>query len=167
MNTIRSSPKSHSPSVVRRGTRSAQPKKSASRHPSHEPILHGGADSSPYQRNAPRGGPIALTVDIEVVRDRLNDFYDAIKINAEGSRQEPGCVSMEVVRKQVTVDGKPQDSDRLLFQLYEVWADQAAIDEHRKTEHYRKWNEFRFGIKGESPAGIISTRVESQILLDI
>ena len=164
MYTFRDSPKSRSPSKERRSTR--LDKRGTSRHPFQKNI-HGGVDASTPQRYVPKGGPIALTVDIEVEQGRLNDFYDAIKINAEGSRLEPGCVSMEVVEKKVTIDGKPHEAGKHIFQFYEVWADQDAIAKHRETAHFKKWNEFRFGIKDEIPAGIASFKVESLTLLDI
>jgi quinol monooxygenase YgiN len=46
------------------------------------------------------------------------------------SREEPGCIAYEVAR------GAGGDSGT--FMLFEKWRDQAALDEHYATEHFRK-----------------------------
>ncbi len=45
-----------------------------------------------------------LTVNVEVDPSRVSEFYKAIRINAEGSRKERGCLRMDVLQKKVSVD---------------------------------------------------------------
>ena len=52
----------------------------------------------------------------------------------DASRSEPGCITFDVSR---SID------DANVFVLYEEWRDQAALDEHYKTEHFAT-----FGING-------------------
>jgi quinol monooxygenase YgiN len=134
--------------------------------------MRGGADTEgAYQSDVPKGGPIALTVDLEVDKNRLKEFYAAIRYNASGSLAErkdgkTSCLEMDVMEKKVTINGKPQDADKSFFQFYEVWADKEAMDAHRLTDHFQKWNEFRFGKPDSNiPPGILSFKVESRTLL--
>ena len=120
---------------------------------------------------SPQIGPIMLTVNVEVDPNRVSEFYKAIRINAEGSRKERGCLRMDVLQKKVSVDGKPQDADRLHFVFQEVWENQQAQDAHRETPHYKVWSEFRFGKKTEDgisiPPGVLRFSVEANSMLDI
>jgi quinol monooxygenase YgiN len=74
---------------------------------------------------------IALLVTIQVKPGFGEGFAEAIKADARGSvRDEPGCFRFDVLRNH---------SDPLRFHLYEVYADQAALDAHTRTPHYLKW----------------------------
>ncbi len=121
--------------------------------------------------SSPQIGPIMLTVNVEVDPSRVSEFYRAIRINAEGSRKERGCLRMDVLQKKVSVDGKPQDADRLHFVFQEVWQNQQAQEAHRETPHYKVWSEFRFGKQTEDgvsiPPGVLRFTVESNSMLDI
>jgi len=48
----------------------------------------------------------------------------------DGSRAEAGCITFDVSRGS---------DDSNVFVLYEEWRDQAALDEHYKTEHFNKY----------------------------
>ncbi|MGB8267913.1 MAG: putative quinol monooxygenase [Candidatus Velthaea sp.] len=52
----------------------------------------------------------------------------------DASRAEPGCRGYDVARS---------DDDPGVFVLYETWNDQAALDAHYQTEHFR-----RLGVNG-------------------
>ena len=56
--------------------------------------------------------PIALAVSVEILPDRMDDFWTAIKIDAEGSRLEPGCLRFDVIRDQ-------ENPNKFMF--YEVY----------------------------------------------
>ncbi len=52
----------------------------------------------------------------------------------DGSRAEAGCITFDVSRS---------NDDPNVFVLFEEWRDQAALDEHYKTEHF-----ITFGVNG-------------------
>jgi autoinducer 2-degrading protein len=68
-------------------------------------------------------------VHIQVKPERIEDFLDAFRINYEGTTKEPGNLRFDVLQD-------PDDATR--FSIYEVFVDEAAVDAHRKTEHYAK-----------------------------
>ncbi|MBM3926423.1 MAG: antibiotic biosynthesis monooxygenase [SAR202 cluster bacterium] len=74
---------------------------------------------------------ISIFVTIKVKQGKMEDFIKAVYDDAKGSvRDEPGCYRFDVLR-----DSK----DPNLLHLYEVYADQAALEAHRKMPHYTKW----------------------------
>ena len=82
--------------------------------------------------------PLSLIVQVSIKRDRLDDFLEAMKIDAEGSRLEDGCLGFDVV--QLNDDGVSPTAD---FLFYEKYVDEAAIEVHRNTPHYAAWADFR------------------------
>lgn len=68
-------------------------------------------------------------VRINVKPDRVEDFLDAFRLNYEGTIKEPGNVRFDVLQD-------PEDETR--FTIYEVFRSAEAVDEHRKTEHYKE-----------------------------
>lgn len=76
---------------------------------------------------------ISLSVSLQVVPGHLDDFVEAIRTNAERSfTDEPGCLYFDV----------SQDlADDHHFTLYELYADEAAVDAHRSAPHFKVWRE--------------------------
>ena len=75
-----------------------------------------------------------LFVTLDVHPDKLDEFVDAISVNAAASlRDEPGCLVFDV----------HQDiEDRTRFYLYEVYSDEDAFRvAHRSAPHYARWQE--------------------------
>ena len=72
-----------------------------------------------------------LLVEVSVKPERLADFLDLIKYDAEHSENdEPGCVRFDVLR----------DNDNpTRFFYYEVYKDEAARLAHRETPHFAKY----------------------------
>lgn len=68
-------------------------------------------------------------VRIEVEPDHVDAFLEAFQINYVGTRQEPGNLRFDVLRD-------PQQPN--LFFCYEVFQSEAALEEHRRTPHYRE-----------------------------
>lgn len=68
-------------------------------------------------------------VTIKVKEGHATDFLEAFRINYEGTRKEPGNLRFDVLRD-------PDDAHSFL--IYEVFASEAALDEHRKTPHYQE-----------------------------
>lgn len=73
---------------------------------------------------------IATIVFIEVKPDKIEDFKKITLYNHENSRKEAGNVRFDVLQNA---------DDPTKFNLYEVYLDEEAAAEHKKTEHYAKW----------------------------
>ncbi|ADI10333.1 putative oxidoreductase [Streptomyces bingchenggensis BCW-1] len=74
---------------------------------------------------------IALTVSLQVVPGRRDDFLAAIEENAERSfHDEPGCRSFDVVCDL--------DDDHH-FVFHEIYDDEAAVGAHRSAPHFAVW----------------------------
>jgi quinol monooxygenase YgiN len=74
---------------------------------------------------------ITLSVSLQVVPDHLEAFVKAVRTQAERSfNDEPGCLFFEV----------GQDlADDHHFTLYELYADEAAVEAHRSAPHFAIW----------------------------
>lgn len=68
-------------------------------------------------------------VTIVVKAGHAAEFLDAFRINYEGTRREPGNLRFDVLR---------DPNDENTFLVYEVFTSEAALEEHRKTEHYKE-----------------------------
>ncbi len=74
---------------------------------------------------------IVLSVTLQVVPGRLEEFLAVIRENAERSvADEPGCLSFEVAQDLV---------DDHHFLLHELYEDEAAVQAHRTTPHFAAW----------------------------
>jgi quinol monooxygenase YgiN len=75
----------------------------------------------------------ALVVEFRIKPAFIDAFNRAIVENARASREtEPGCRQFDVCR---------DPADPALFFLYELYDDEAAIQAHLQTTHYRQMNE--------------------------
>lgn len=75
---------------------------------------------------------LALVVEFRIKPEFIEAFATAIIENARASRDsEPGCRQFDVCRNP---------NDPALFFLYELYDDEAAIDGHLKSAHYRRMN---------------------------
>lgn len=68
-------------------------------------------------------------VHINVKPDRVEDFLDAFRINYEGTIKEPGNLRFDVLQD-------PEDETR--FTIVEIFRSAESVDEHRRTDHYKK-----------------------------
>ncbi|MCH8207257.1 MAG: antibiotic biosynthesis monooxygenase, partial [Chloroflexi bacterium] len=74
---------------------------------------------------------ISIFVTIQLKPGFREQFAEASLGDAQGSvRDEPGCFRFDILH---------DDSDPNRFHLYEVYTDQAALEAHRETPHYKKW----------------------------
>ena len=78
--------------------------------------------------------PIAVVVKVEIVPERKADFLEAMRIDAEGSRAEEGCLRFDLLQDQ---------SDENTFLFYEAYKDAEAIAIHKETAHYKAWSDFK------------------------
>jgi len=76
-------------------------------------------------------------VNIRVKPGHVDEFLEAFRINYQGTVREPGNVRFDVLQD-------PEDETR--FVIYEAFTSAAAVDEHKKTEHYRRTVEAIDGI---------------------
>ncbi len=68
-------------------------------------------------------------VSIEVRPGTRETFLEAFRLNCEGTRQEPGNIRFDLLNH-------PEDENK--FYAYEIFQDDAALEAHRQTPHYRK-----------------------------
>ena len=74
---------------------------------------------------------IAKWIKVRIKPEMRQRFLDAIEVDAVGSeKDEPGCVRFNVLQ---------DDSDKNICYFYEVYRDQAAVEEHRAAPHYAVW----------------------------
>jgi len=73
----------------------------------------------------------AIFVTIRIKPGFRERFIEASYGDAQGSvRDEPGCFRFDILQ---------DNTDPNTFHLYEIYADDAANEAHRKTPHYLKW----------------------------
>ena len=74
---------------------------------------------------------IGVWVKVRVKPEGKKRFLEAIEADALGSEgDEPGCMRFNVLQ-----DVK----DENVYYFYEVYKDEAALEEHRKAPHYAVW----------------------------
>ena len=66
--------------------------------------------------------------------DKAEEAARLLRPLRDASRAEAGCITFDVARS---------NDDPNVFVLYEEWRDQAALDEHYKTDHF-----ITFGVNG-------------------
>ncbi len=67
-------------------------------------------------------------VHIRIKPNRIDEFLEVFRGNFEGTRNEPGNYRFDVLQD-------PQDAHH--FVIYEAFEDEAAVDAHRRTDHYK------------------------------
>lgn len=85
------------------------------------------------------GGAIVLSVVIESVPGREHELASKLKELVQPTRSEPGCLGYEL-------NISAEKSGTFLF--YEEFADQAALEAHINTPHFKQFLEYR---KGNDP----------------
>jgi autoinducer 2-degrading protein len=89
---------------------------------------------------------IALWVSVKVKPEKRAEFLEIIKHDADHSvADEPGCVRFDVLEDSA-------EANRFYFN--EVYKDQAALEHHRTTPHFKIWAEKNPGLLAE-PVGRI------------
>jgi len=74
----------------------------------------------------------AIIVDFRLKPGTRSEFRKLIDANARASAtQEPGCRRFDVLEPA-------GDVDRIM--LYEIYADSAAFDAHKRSEHYARFD---------------------------
>jgi len=73
-----------------------------------------------------------ISAHVFIKPDKVDAFLAATKDLIEKSRAEEGCISYSLYQD-------PQDKTKFLF--FEEWKNQAAVDFHFSTEHFKKFGE--------------------------
>ena len=79
-----------------------------------------------------QGAPpfVASAVDLEIAPAELEKFLAALSENASATIKEPGNRRYDVMRSAT--------NPHQIF-IYEVYADQAAVEAHRAADHFKKY----------------------------
>ena len=75
---------------------------------------------------------LVYVVEVFVKEDMIEEFKEATVHNHRNTIQEPGNYRFDVLQSK-------EEPGR--FTLYEVYESEAAVQAHKKTEHYQKWRE--------------------------
>jgi len=75
---------------------------------------------------------IATTVTVYVKTGFTEDFIRHTIENHKNTKKEPGNIRFDFLQSK---------KDPCRFLLYEVFIDEDAILQHKKTTHYNKWKE--------------------------
>ncbi|MDN2485159.1 (4S)-4-hydroxy-5-phosphonooxypentane-2,3-dione isomerase [Kosakonia sacchari] len=67
-------------------------------------------------------------VEINIKPDRVDEFLEVFRANHEGAIREPGNLRFDVLQD-------PKVKTR--FFIYEAYRDEAAVQAHKETPHYR------------------------------
>lgn len=68
-------------------------------------------------------------VHFEVKPGRIDEFLDVFRVNYDGTTQEPGNFRFDVLQSS-------EDESR--FTMYEIFESEDALEDHRKTDHYKQ-----------------------------
>ena len=83
------------------------------------------------ERAAAQSGPLYVNlVELDIVPTEIDKYMAAIKENGAASVKEPGCRVFDIA-----VSSK--DPNHIL--LFEVYDNAAALDAHRTTDHFKKY----------------------------
>lgn len=78
--------------------------------------------------------PYALMVTVNVSPEKKDEFLAIMATDAVGTRNEAENLRFDLLADE-------QDSSK--FYLYSVYKSKQGLDAHRKTPHYKAWNDFR------------------------
>jgi (4S)-4-hydroxy-5-phosphonooxypentane-2,3-dione isomerase len=88
-------------------------------------VLVGGQDAA-----AQSNGVWINAVDLDIAPDQMAKYLDAIKENGAASVKEPGCREFNIA----VLANNPNH-----VVLFEVYDNEAALNAHRNTDHYKKY----------------------------
>jgi autoinducer 2-degrading protein len=76
---------------------------------------------------------VILHVTVQVKPEHVSEFLDVVRHDAEHSeKDEPGCLRFDVIQDR---------DDRNRFYFYEIYRDEAALEAHRQTPHFKLYAE--------------------------
>jgi autoinducer 2-degrading protein len=76
---------------------------------------------------------VVLHVTVQVKPEHVAEFLEIVRYDAEHSENdEPGCLRFDVIQDK-------DDPNR--FYYYEVYRDEAALEAHRQSPHFKRYVE--------------------------
>jgi len=90
------------------------------------------ADEKSCSKTCAAGVKKIISAQVFIKPEKVDAFLAATKDLIEKSRAEEGCISYSLYQD-------PQDKTKFLF--FEEWKNQAAVDFHFETEHFKKFGE--------------------------
>ena len=76
---------------------------------------------------------VVLHVTVQVKPEHVSEFLEVVRYDAEHSeKDEPGCLRFDVIQDL-------DDPNRFYF--YEIYRDEAALEAHRQTPHFKLYFE--------------------------
>jgi autoinducer 2-degrading protein len=88
--------------------------------------LHG------HEAAAQSAAYIVNAINLDIAPDKFDKFMEVAKENAAASTKDPGCREFDIVVAE-------NDPHHVMF--FEVYDNAAALDYHRGTEHFKKFQE--------------------------
>jgi autoinducer 2-degrading protein len=80
---------------------------------------------------AAQSGPLFIAaVEYDIVPGQVDNFLAALKENGAASVKEPGCRELDIAVSQ-------KDPNHVF--IFEVYEDAAAVEAHRATDHFKKY----------------------------
>jgi quinol monooxygenase YgiN len=80
---------------------------------------------------AAQAGPyIVNAINLDVPADQFDKFMEVAKENAVASAKDPGC-------REFSIMASKDDPHHIMF--FEVYDNEAALEFHRNTEHFKKY----------------------------
>jgi quinol monooxygenase YgiN len=95
---------------------------------------------------------IVLSVHMDAVAGREQELEKELHALLDPTRNEPGCLAYEVHRD-------PERPGKFMF--YEKFQNQAALDAHLDSPHFRKFVNYRSA--GEDPVALVNVTTWSAI----
>ena len=86
-----------------------------------------------------------VCVTVKVKPEFVEQFKEAIRLNHEGTRQEPGNLRFDVLQGE---------DDPARFFLYEVYKQKEDFAAHQQTEHFFKWRSTVTDMMAEPRVGV-------------
>jgi quinol monooxygenase YgiN len=83
-----------------------------------------------YHAVAQSGSLLVNVVEVDIVPTDLDKYMAAIKENGASAVKEPGCREFNIIVSQ-------KDPNHIM--LFEVYDNAAALDVHRATDHFKKY----------------------------
>ena len=83
------------------------------------------------QQAAAQAGPyIVNAINLDILPDQFDKFMEVAKENAAASVKDPGC-------REFNITVAANDPHHVMF--FEVYDNAAALDVHRATDHFKKF----------------------------
>jgi quinol monooxygenase YgiN len=88
--------------------------------------------AAPGERAAAQSGPLYINaVDLDIVPAEIENFKKALMENGAASVKEPGC-------REFNIHILASNPNHVF--IYEIYDNEAALQSHRQTDHFKKYS---------------------------